>query len=110
MHGIIARELGVIIPLSYLFACVPFITIASTAPFSINGLGIREALCILFLTPLGASPELAIAFAAIWFAVLTSVNLSSGLLLVFDSPLRHFLRDSQAQQTTLAASKRVCGY
>ena len=85
MHILIANSLGISIPLMYFFAIVPLVNIVSCLPVSIQGIGVREGLYLLLLTPLGVENELAVALGVIWVLVLTSVSLLSGLIL--SSPL-----------------------
>lgn len=80
MHFIIARELGASLELSYLFATVPLVNIAASAPISMNGLGIREAMYLFLFVPAGLSQETAVAFGAIWILAVTAVSALGGLV------------------------------
>ena len=84
MHVIIARLLGAHLPVSYIFATVPFVNIVASLPISLfNGLGVRESMyCILFI-PAGIPKEVAVAFGAIW---LFNVTLVSSLGILFLTP------------------------
>ncbi len=81
MHLVIARDLHTGLSLAFLFAVVPLVNIASSLPISVNGIGVREALYLLFLVPQGVSPEVAVAFGAIWLVSVSLVSALGGLLL-----------------------------
>ncbi len=81
MHVVMARVLGAPLSTAYLFATVPFINAAASLPLSIQGVGIRESLYVLFFTSEGVSREVAIAFGAIWLVSVTIVSAVGGLLL-----------------------------
>lgn len=78
----IFKALGAPITFSVAFTTIPFINAASAMPFSINGLGVREAVGIYLLQPAGVSPESSAAFAAIWIIVVTVISAVGGLFVV----------------------------
>ncbi len=80
IHIVIARELGVALSDSYLFATVPLVNVASSLPISINGVGVREGMYAWLFSPY-ASNEVAVAFGAIWVVAVTIVGILGGLLL-----------------------------
>ena len=80
IHIVIARELGVALSDSYLFATVPLVNVASSLPISINGVGVREGMYAWLFSPY-ASSEVAVAFGAIWVVAVTIVGILGGLLL-----------------------------
>ncbi len=80
MHIIIAKEIGANLSIGYLFAIVPLVNIACSLPISVNGLGIREAMYVLFFSPLQVPNETAVAFGAIWILIVTLVAAVGGLL------------------------------
>ncbi len=81
MHLLLARALGVNeLSLAYLFATVPFVNIVATLPFSINGLGVREAIYVTLFVPVGVSHEVAVAFGAIWILTATVVSAVGGIV------------------------------
>jgi len=88
MHLIIVYALHVDISILYLCAMVPFVNIASALPISVNGLGVREGMYLMFLSFIGLPIEVPLAFGAIWFAVVTLVGFASGIFLIstFDTP------------------------
>ncbi|MBC7881555.1 MAG: flippase-like domain-containing protein [Anaerolineae bacterium] len=54
------------------------ITLASLAPLSLNGLGIREGGYVLLLKQVGVAGEQAVSFGFLWFIVYTFTGLLSG--------------------------------
>ncbi len=81
MHFLIARELGANLSFAYLCATVPIVNFISSLPFSINGVGVREALYVFFFTSQGVPQETAVAFGAIWVVAVTLVSLGGFLVL-----------------------------
>ena len=55
IHGI-ARGFHIEIPLRYLLAFLPLISVATLFPLTFNGVGVREGIYIYFFSRLGASP------------------------------------------------------
>jgi hypothetical protein len=45
------------------------VNVFTALPISINGLGVREGTTVFFLTHVGVSAELAIAFSLSWFGL-----------------------------------------
>lgn len=64
---VISRGLGIAIPLYFFFVIVPIISVISSIPVSISGIGVREASFVLFLSPLGVNPAQAITLSLTWF-------------------------------------------
>lgn len=80
MVVVIATELNAPLSLGYLCLVVPLANIASALPISINGVGVREAIYVLMLVPIGVPHETAIAFGAIWILAITIVSALGGLI------------------------------
>lgn len=81
MQVLIAHSLGIRLPLALFVAIIPMVNVASSLPISIQGVGVREGMYLMLLTPLGVSSEHAVALAVIWAIVVTLVSLVSGALL-----------------------------
>ncbi len=64
---IISRGLGIGVPFRFLFIIIPIISVISSIPVSISGIGVREASFVLFLAPLGVNPAQAITISLAWF-------------------------------------------
>ncbi len=64
---IISKGLGLEVPLYFLFIIIPIISVISSIPVSISGLGVREASFVLLLAPLGVTQAQAITLSLTWF-------------------------------------------
>ncbi len=105
MHVVIAEDLRANLPLLFFIAVVPIVNIASSLPFSINGIGVREALYVLFFVPQGVSAEVAIAFGAIWLVSVTLVSALGGLLL--PPEIRREFKEMQWSEGAKESTRRV---
>ena len=82
--ALIARALGVALPLSVWFAVVPLVALAMVVPLSINGVGVREGGLALLLKPAGVSTDAAVAIGLLWFLATILTGLVGGLLFLLD--------------------------
>lgn len=64
---VISRGVGIDVPFYFLSVIIPIISVISSIPISISGLGVREASFILLLSPLGTSHAHAITLSLAWF-------------------------------------------
>lgn len=64
---VISKGLGMDIPFYFFSIIIPIISVVSSVPVSISGLGIREASFVLLLSPLGVSHAQAITMSLTWF-------------------------------------------
>jgi glycosyltransferase 2 family protein len=72
--ALLAAALELRVPFSALLAFVPAVAIVQVLPFSIGGLGVREGMFVLFLTPLGVTSAQAIALGLLWYAAVLIVS------------------------------------
>ena len=82
--ALIAKSLGVSLPLSVWFAVVPLLTLAMVLPISMLGLGIREQGLELLLEPYGVVPERAVAIGLLWLTCTILTGLIGGVLFLLD--------------------------
>jgi glycosyltransferase 2 family protein len=75
-----ARALNLDFPLSALAVFVPLISLGGMLPLTVNGLGVREALYILFFSRLGAPTEMSVSLALLFLAVTFVASLPGGLV------------------------------
>jgi uncharacterized protein (TIRG00374 family) len=80
---LITLALGVKIRPIYFFILVPIITAVSALPFSVAGLGLREAGSMYFFTKVGMSAETALTVALLSFAIIFLFGLAGGIIYVF---------------------------
>lgn len=64
---VVSRGVGIDVPFYFLSIIIPIISVISSIPISISGLGVREASFILLLSPLGISHAQAITLSLAWF-------------------------------------------
>lgn len=64
---VISKGVGIDVPFYFLSIIIPIISVISSMPISISGLGVREASFILLLSPLGISHAQAITLSLAWF-------------------------------------------
>jgi uncharacterized membrane protein YbhN (UPF0104 family) len=82
--ALIARALGVSLPLSVWFAVVPLVALAMVVPVSINGVGVREGGLALLLKPAGVPTDAAVAIGLLWFLATIITGLVGGMLFLLD--------------------------
>jgi hypothetical protein len=82
--ALIARALGVSLPLSVWFAVVPLVALAMVVPVSINGVGVREGGLALMLKPAGVPTDAAVAIGLLWFLATIVTGLIGGVLFLLD--------------------------
>ncbi|MEM7644510.1 MAG: lysylphosphatidylglycerol synthase domain-containing protein, partial [Pseudomonadota bacterium] len=79
-YWILSQSLDLDVPYAAFYAIVPIAIFAMMAPFTINGIGIREAVFIFLLGLWGIDPSLALAFAWIEFATVLAAGLLGGVV------------------------------
>jgi len=82
-HVACARAVGLDVPTVAFFVVVPLSVVASMAPVSLNGLGLREGTLVGMLVAWGAPAAAAGAFALLALVVSTAFSLIGGLLYPF---------------------------
>ncbi|NDC62456.1 MAG: UPF0104 family protein [Planctomycetia bacterium] len=82
--GLMARALGVALPMAVWFAVVPMVALAMVLPISISGVGVREGGLALLLAPLGVPAEQAVAIGLLWFLCTIFLGLIGGVLFLLD--------------------------
>lgn len=82
--ALIARGVGVALPLSTWFAVVPLVALVMVVPLSINGVGVREGGLALLLAPAGIPKDVAVAIGLLWFLATILTGLMGGVLFLLD--------------------------
>jgi len=82
--ALIARALGVDLPMAVWFAVVPLVTLAMTLPISMLGFGIREQGLEFLLAPHGVKPEQAVAIGLLWLAGTIMIGMIGAVLFMLD--------------------------
>jgi uncharacterized membrane protein YbhN (UPF0104 family) len=80
---LIARGLGLNVPLGYMAVVVPLVALLTLIPISVSGMGLREFGMILLLAPLGVTSAAAVTLSLLTFASCASISLVGGALYFF---------------------------
>lgn len=76
----LGKSIAAEVPGHFYWILVPMVSLLTMLPLSVNGMGLREAGVVLFLTPLGAPQAQALTLAFLWFAVYVVVSLLGGVV------------------------------
>jgi uncharacterized membrane protein YbhN (UPF0104 family) len=82
--ALVARALGVALPMAVWFTVVPLVTLAMTLPISMLGFGIREQGLEFLLAPHGVPREEAVAIGLLWLAGTIMIGLIGAVLFMLD--------------------------
>jgi uncharacterized protein (TIRG00374 family) len=88
------KAVGVDLPPRPYYVMGPLLFLVLLVPFTINGLAVREAFFVSFLTQLGVSADQAFATGFLFFVVSISVSLPGAAILAWES-----LRPARARST-----------
>ena len=78
--AVISRALGLDISISALAVIVPLVSLVTTLPVSINGIGLREAAFVVIGAPFGLSNEGAVAMSLLFLFVATLYAMVGGAI------------------------------
>ncbi|MFQ5480323.1 MAG: YbhN family protein [Thermodesulfobacteriota bacterium] len=81
-YYILARDLGIEVPLAYFFFFIPIATVITMLPISLGGLGIREGAFVYLFTMVGATKGQALSLSLIWYAVMVVVSMIGGIAFI----------------------------
>lgn len=88
VHVLVARALGLDIPLVYFFLFVPLLAVVVSLPISLNGIGVREGAGILIFGLVGVDRAHAFSLQFTTYLVAVAVSLLGGLVFLVRIPLR----------------------
>ena len=71
----VAHALGAPVPTGALLAYIPAVAMAQVLPLSLAGLGVREGMLVLLLTPLGVTTGQAVGMGLLWYLVMLVVSM-----------------------------------
>lgn len=71
----VAHALGAPVPSGALLAYIPAVAMAQVLPLSLAGLGVREGMLVLLLTPLGVSTGQAVGMGLLWYLIMLVVSM-----------------------------------
>lgn len=78
--ALVARAVGVSLPLTVWFSVVPLVALAMVLPISVGGFGVRENALEYLLREHGVSSETGVAIALLWGVCTVFAGLAGGIL------------------------------
>ena len=88
VHALVARALGLHIPLIYFFLFVPLLAVIVSLPISFNGIGVREGAGIVLFGLVGVDRAHAFSLQFLTYLVMVAVSLIGGLVFLVRIPTR----------------------
>jgi len=88
VHVLVARALGLHVPLIYFFLFVPLLAVVVSLPISLNGIGVREGAGILVFGLIGVDRAHAFSLQFTTYLVAVAVSMLGGLVFLVRTPLR----------------------
>ena len=88
VHALVARSLGLDLPLSYFFLFVPLLAVIVSLPISLNGIGVREGAGVALFGLVGVDSAQAFSLQFITYLVAVAVSLLGGLVFLARIPRR----------------------
>lgn len=82
VHAWLLDALWPDIPLAWMLAIIPAMSLLASLPVSVNGLGVREGLLVLWLEPVGVPAPVALALGMLSLGLLVLVGLVGGMVLL----------------------------
>lgn len=88
VHVLVARALGLAIPLPYFFLFVPLLAVVVSLPISLNGIGVREGAGVVLFGLVGVGRASAFSLQFTTYLVAVAVSLLGGVIFLLRLPLR----------------------
>ena len=88
VHALVARALGLQVPLLYFFLFVPLLAVIVSLPISFNGIGVREGAGIVLFGLVGVDRAHAFSLQFLTYLVMVAVSLLGGLVFLVRIPQR----------------------
>jgi uncharacterized protein (TIRG00374 family) len=88
VHVLVARALGLSVPLPYFFLFVPLLAVIVSLPISLNGIGVREGAGVVLFGLVGVSRAHAFSLQFTTYLVAVAVSLLGGLVFLVRIPRR----------------------
>jgi len=79
-YYLISESLGLEVPLSSFFLIIPLAIVIMMVPVSVNGIGVREGVFVLFFAPFGVAAAEAIAFSWLAYGMTVVQGVLGGVL------------------------------
>lgn len=81
VYALLGRGIGIDLPLTLYFIAVPLVTLVTSLPISVGGLGVREGALVALLVYFGTEYPPAVSLSLIYLLVLWLATLPGGLFL-----------------------------
>jgi uncharacterized protein (TIRG00374 family) len=88
VHVLVARALGIAVPLPYFFLFVPLLAVIVSLPISMNGIGVREGAGVVLFGLVGVGRAHAFSLQFTTYLVAVAVSLIGGLVFLVRIPRR----------------------
>jgi hypothetical protein len=88
VHVLVARALGIQLPITYFFLFVPLLAVIVSLPISLNGIGVREGAGILLFGLVGVPQTPAFSLQFTTYLVAVVVSLLGAMVVLARIPLR----------------------
>jgi uncharacterized protein (TIRG00374 family) len=88
VHVLVARALGLHVPLPYFFLFVPLLAVIVSLPISLNGIGVREGAGVVLFGLVGVAQGMAFTLQFTTYLVALSVSLIGGVVFLVRIPRR----------------------
>ena len=88
VHVLVARALGIQLPVTYFFLFVPLLAVIVSLPISLNGIGVREGAGMLLFGLVGVARAPAFSLQFTTYLVAVVVSLLGALVVLARIPLR----------------------
>lgn len=88
VHVLVARALGLEIPLTYFFLFVPLVAVIVSLPISLNGIGLREGAGVLLFGLVGVDRMHAFSLQFTTYLVAVAVSMIGGVVFLARIPKR----------------------
>jgi uncharacterized membrane protein YbhN (UPF0104 family) len=91
---LIGTAMGIDVPVAVWFVAWPLAKLASLAPLSLGGIGVREGVMAALMVPFSVPATLAVAASLVWQTVMYALGLFGGITSLWIGYLRSGRRDA----------------
>jgi len=88
VHVLVARALGLHVPIAYFFLFVPLLAVIVSLPISLNGIGVREGAGVVLFGLVGVRQDLAFTLQFTTYLVAVAVSMIGGIVFLVRIPHR----------------------
>ena len=88
VHVLVARSLGLTVPITYFLLFVPLLAVIVSLPISLNGIGVREGAGVILFGLVGVGRAQAFSLQFTTYLVAVAVSLLGGVIFLARIPHR----------------------